>query len=149
LSPKIQRYLESRLWPGNVRELSHLLEAALILSEGGMVEVETVQAAEAMALQGDDAESLNAVPGTEGPSCVPSSSSDLDTSGTSSGRGVPSRSPGAPCGERYAFMGSAEEERELIRLALVRARGNKTRAAKDLGMARNTLRHKLRRYGLG
>ncbi len=41
-----------------------------------------------------------------------------------------------------------EEERVLIRAALARARGNESRAARELGMSRSTLRGKLERYRL-
>ncbi|MFH1765685.1 MAG: helix-turn-helix domain-containing protein [Gemmatimonadota bacterium] len=49
---------------------------------------------------------------------------------------------------RYTFRGNEDEEREEIRSALTRVRGNKSRAARELGMARNTLRQKIRKYGL-
>ena len=46
---------------------------------------------------------------------------------------------------RYSFPGSDNDERELIQRALARCAGNKTRAAAELGMSRNTLLNKLRR----
>jgi DNA-binding NtrC family response regulator len=49
---------------------------------------------------------------------------------------------------RYSFSGSEEREREVIRETLLRCRGNRTRAARELGMARNTLSAKIRRHGL-
>lgn len=58
------------------------------------------------------------------------------------------RSASAP-GRRYTFHGSPEEERRMIAEALERCRGNRTRAARELGMSRNTLRSRLRRYGIG
>lgn len=45
---------------------------------------------------------------------------------------------------RYSFHGTPAEERRQIHDALRRCDGNKTRAAADLGMTRNTLRSKLR-----
>jgi DNA-binding NtrC family response regulator len=134
LSPETLRYLEAQSWPGNVRELSHLLEAALILSEDGALEVEALRAAGAMAEGGGE------------------------TQGSRLGRGDGSSKTGstvveisekeeAPGIRRYAFFGSEDEEREVIRSALTRVRGNKSRAARELGMARNTLRQKLRKYG--
>ena len=50
--------------------------------------------------------------------------------------------------ERYSFYGSREEERELIRRTLERCKGNKSRAARELGMSRNTLRSRIRRFDL-
>jgi transcriptional regulator with PAS, ATPase and Fis domain len=49
---------------------------------------------------------------------------------------------------RYSFKGSAVEERELIRRMLDDCHGNKSRAARSLGMSRNTLLDKLRRFEL-
>ena len=135
LSPEALRYLEAQSWPGNVRELSHLLEAALILSEGVVLRVEALQAAEAMAEEGEG---------------TPPDRLEKDHGG--SGPGYPtiasSEEEKTPEIKRYAFLGGEEEEREVIRCALTRVRGNKSRAARELGMARNTLRQKLRKYGL-
>ena len=39
-------------------------------------------------------------------------------------------------------------ENQRIRGALDRCRGNRTRAARELGMSRNTLRDRMRRYDL-
>jgi two-component system response regulator HydG len=49
---------------------------------------------------------------------------------------------------RYSFYGAPEAERRHIQETLRRFHGNKTRAAAALGMARNTLRLKLRNLGL-
>ena len=136
------QYLEHRPWLGNVRELSHLLEAALILSEGEVLEMEDVRAAEVMGMH--EASSVGNHPGAGSPGL----SSGPPAVSVPDSPGIRTDSEKAPSAHRYAFMGSKEEEREVIRRAFTRARGNKTRAAKELGMARNTLRQKLRRYGL-
>jgi len=120
LSPEALRYLETRSWPGNVRELSHLLEAALILSEGEVLGIEALQAAGHMA-EGVAPPELREV--------IQEVKRNLE--------------PG-----RYSFLGGEEEERDTIRIALAEARGNKSRVARELGMARNTLRQKLRKYDL-
>lgn len=67
----------------------------------------------------------------------------LDHAGPDSGT-----APAATPTGRYSFDGSAEEEAARIRHALDHARGNRTRAARALGMSRNTLRRKLRHLGL-
>jgi DNA-binding NtrC family response regulator len=56
--------------------------------------------------------------------------------------------PGINKRPRYAFSGSEEAERELIETTLLRAGGNKSLTARKLGMARNTLRLKLVKFGL-
>lgn len=129
LSRDVLEYLEARPWPGNVRELSHLLEAAVILAEGRPVNLEALEAAASMARGAGRREAMT---GTE----------SWKKGEAPSGWAVPGGR------KRYAFQGGEEEERSAICSALERARGNKTVAARDLGMARSTLRTKLRKHGL-
>ena len=125
-------FLGSQDWPGNVRELSHSLEAALVLSGGGELVVPALEAARSFDLNGsggpDSPEGRKGSLGSE-----PAAPADRE--------GEESR--------RYSFLGDPDEERELLRDALTRCNGNKSRVARELGMARNTLRTKLRRYRLG
>ena len=113
--------LAAHPWPGNVREFAHELEAALILS-GAEVGGEEL----ARALQ----QVLGARAGDELTTERAAGAGPMD---------------GAP---RYSFYGSDAEERTRIRSALARCRGNRTRAARELGMSRNTLRDRISRYGL-
>ena len=63
--------------------------------------------------------------------------------------GAPAAGDGPPCASpRYSFYGTDDEERARIRSALSSCRGNRTRAATELGMSRNTLRDRMRRYSL-
>ncbi len=111
-------------WPGNVRELAHALEAAVILSDTTTLR----------------REHLERVLGSADPADV----GERKGSHTRDAGALPQR----PRRGRYSFFGSQEEERELIRGALVEHGGNRTRAAEALGMARNTLRVRMRRYDL-
>ena len=120
LTPEAERLLLSHSWPGNVRELAHALEAAVILSGDALLSPEPF------------ARVLVEVAGAA-------------TSSPPARDAEPGRA-GTP--ERYSFFGSERDEREAIRRALVRCKGNRTRAARELGMARNTLRQKIRRLRL-
>jgi len=111
-------------WPGNVRELAHVLEAAVILCATRTLRPEHIEPL------------LNSTPGTR--SVAGSAAVDGATPSPASGRTA----------GRYSFFGGETEEREAIRQALVSCRGNRTAAALQLGMARNTLRERMRRYGL-
>ncbi|HET9983061.1 MAG TPA: sigma-54 dependent transcriptional regulator [Longimicrobiales bacterium] len=107
-------------WPGNVRELAHAIESAVLSCEGTRILLRDLPRAV-----------------REGMAATP-----LDP---------PPRAPHAPAPPRpgrYSFYGSAGEERGRILRTLAEFHGNKTRAAAALGMARNTLRAKLRILGL-
>ncbi len=117
--------LTAHAWPGNVRELAHALEAALILGAG-------------------DADGFAAALGTvlgRGDLAREGGASEASPSGKQA-------EPTRPKSVRYSFYGNADEERARIRSALDRCRGNRSRAARELGMSRNTLRARMRRYGL-
>jgi DNA-binding NtrC family response regulator len=126
LDDRALRLLAEHAWPGNVRELGHALEAALILGgERGFTA---------------SLERLLAQRAAPAPARAPSAkSARVDASD-----GRAEVEPDA----RYSFYGSEADERERIRSALDRRRGNRTRAALDLGMSRNTLRDRMQRYGL-
>jgi two-component system response regulator PilR (NtrC family) len=129
--------LHAHAWPGNVRELAHVLEAALILT--GRTRL--------------DREEIEAVLEPNGGGAAVAAGPERETvggavSGDPGCGAPPGRAAGPPVGGRYSFYGTEEEEREMIRRVVQRCRGNRTRAAAELGMSRSTLRSRLRRYGL-
>ncbi len=131
---RLRRYA----WPGNVRELAHALEAALLACDGPRVLVRHLPAS----VRDGRILELAHVGGYG----LSGDGGDAQAAGTpSSYRGPPAApfAPGTPR-VRYSFLGSAHEEQRRIADALRACRGNKTRAAEMLGMARNTLRAKLR-----
>ncbi|MDX2193405.1 MAG: sigma-54 dependent transcriptional regulator [Gemmatimonadales bacterium] len=108
-------------WPGNVRELSHVIERAVLWSAGEEVTAETL----AMAI-GPGAEapggSADGAPdaGAAGASALPPPGTDLET-----------------------------WERRMLEEALRETAGNQTRAAQRLGITRDTLRYRMKKWGLG
>ncbi len=113
--------LRAHAWPGNIRQLAHAIEAAVLACDGSRLAVRHLPIA------------LLEPSGEAGPAHREDAAQRAD----------------APLARlRYARFGSADEERRRILDALRRWRGNKTRAAAELGMARNTLREKLKRLGV-
>jgi DNA-binding NtrC family response regulator len=115
-APALTR-LRAHPWPGNIRQLANAIESAVLACDGNAISLRHLPAA---LLDG-----MVVRPATESapPDPVPQPTSFRF---------------------RYSRYGSAEEERARIEAALRRWRGNKTRAAAELGMARNTLREKMR-----
>jgi DNA-binding NtrC family response regulator len=107
-------------WPGNVRELSHVMERAVLWSRGDLL--------------GSEHLSLEIPPSAE-------------SAPSSDGRPVDGRS--APS-DGLPPSGTDLEgwERTLIERALRESDGNQTRAAQRLGISRDTLRYRLKKYGI-
>jgi DNA-binding NtrC family response regulator len=106
-------------WPLNVRELETCLVSALVLARGGAIGVEHLSAAVVAA-------------GVEDSSCAV----------VSPPRGVCAAKPASP------IDGELVTERRQISDALARCGGNQSRAAKLLGISRNTLIARIERFGL-
>jgi DNA-binding NtrC family response regulator len=116
-APEAERVLESYGWPGNVRELRNLVERLVILSLGGSI-AERDLPAELFAAA---AAWAVAPPGAA-----------LSPAGAAGARS-----------QRDATPSLSEASRAHILDVLARVNGNKTQAAKMLGISRQTLRSKL------
>jgi DNA-binding NtrC family response regulator len=103
-------------WPGNVRELSHVIERAVLWSQGERL------LEEQLAL----ATSPQALTSTSQPPLIAPVQGTLPPEG----------------------IALAEWERSLLEQALKECAGNQTKAAKRLGISRDTLRYRLKKYGL-
>ena len=110
-------------WPGNVRELENTLERALILARGGPVTSACLPFASPGPAPAAAAPSVDAAPAPLAP--IAAESEDLS----------------------IKRRGRALEQR-LIRLALARTRGNRTRAAELLELSARALQYKLKEYAI-
>ena len=111
ITPAAQKALMEFHWPGNVRELENIIERAVALSSGDVIDVADIR---------------------------------LDLS--------PMKAGAAPATNAVAFPpeGTTLEqfEDEIIKEALRRAGGNKSQAARLLGLSRNALRYRLSKMGV-
>jgi len=129
IEPGARELLLAYPWPGNVRELSHVIERAVLWSRGSTLDVEhlslttpvsTPQAAnESTERQAEPTPAPTAEPAAAGAPGLPPPGMDL---------------------ERW--------ERAMIEQALRECDGNQTRAAQRLGISRDTLRYRLKKFGL-
>lgn len=107
ITPAGLSLLTSFHWPGNVRELENIIERAVALSTGQMIDVDDIY---------------------------------LDVSRSKPGA--------APVAFPPEGMTLEQWEDEMIREALRRSGGNKSQAARLLGLSRNALRYRLSKMGL-
>jgi len=111
------RLMRQYQWPGNVRELRNVIERAMILCNGDVINVADLPA-EIVSKEPGMAFATNRV-------TIPPVSSGVDMKAT-----------------------IADIEKRMIREALAQAEGNKSRAARLLGISRDILNYSIQKYGL-
>ena len=107
ITPAARQLLMNFHWPGNVRELENIIERAVTLSNGPVLDVGDIHL-------------------------------DIARAATTA-----AASPSLPQGITFE-----QWEDEMIREALRRANGNKSQAARLLGLSRNALRYRLSKIGV-
>lgn len=125
LSGEARRLLLGYPWPGNVRELSHVIERAVLWSQGPELSVEHLALNRPM----------------EPPVSVPEESMAVAEPTAEFPAGLNRTLP--PPG-----MSLDQWEKSLLEQALVETGGNQTRAAQRLGISRDTFRYRLKKHGL-
>jgi len=130
------RVLRRERWPGNVRQLQNFVERLVVLSTSSIIGAQEIV----------DGLSPQVSFKTQAPSSIASPAS-LPPAGPVSGR------PGSPPADGFVSGPLAEQVRRAERDAIVRAldhaTGNRTVAARILGINRRTLYNKMVDYGLG
>ena len=122
ISPACHAALQSHSWPGNVRELQNVIERAVILCSDGLD------------LQPDH---LGLMPVAPHPKADSVNASPIAAPSTPSAMPMPQQ-----------IVPLEEIEKQQILRALDICEGNRTQAAKQLGISIRTLRNKLHEYGM-
>lgn len=120
LSRSAERWLLNYPWPGNVRELRNVIERAVLLTSGDLIQAEDL----AIGKEEGDFRQQNA------PSLEIDSLGDIRIS-------LP------PWG-----IALEDVERRLIQESLNQSEGNVSRAAQLLHISRDTLRYRIQKFGL-
>ncbi len=112
-------------WPGNVRELSHVIERAVLWSRDSTLNIEHLSLTAPTRIESDGNRFRQPVEPTPRPADGQVAS------------GLPAN--GVDLGQW---------ERSMIERAMQEAGGNQTKAAQRLGISRDTLRYRLKKFGL-
>jgi two-component system response regulator AtoC len=119
--PEAMRLLVEYDWPGNVRELENTIERAMVLTESAHLEVDGLP---------DKVRGLTRNPRK------------------TAAEGHESVVPGGDDGDLSIKRASRRAEEDLIRRALARTGGNRTRAAELLEISHRALLYKIKEYGI-
>jgi DNA-binding NtrC family response regulator len=133
-SDEMEALLEHR-WPGNVRELRSAIEHAVVLSKGAKISLRDLPL--------EIRKSTQHVSGASHGAVARAGTDDLNQGGA-----LPKSQPGLSGGTSLGVSGLNlhDAERALIFRALDEVGGNRTLAARRLGISRRTLHRKLRQY---
>ncbi|PLX86532.1 MAG: DNA-binding response regulator [Desulfuromonas sp.] len=123
VSPKAMEYLLQYEWPGNVRELRNSIERVMMLEQGKTLTSKFL------------------------PSEIRKASPEIGDTEEKPAENTPDTPP-----HRITLppegISIGEVEKELIQQALARYGGNQTKAAKCLSMTRDTLRYRMKKFGI-
>ncbi len=122
ITPAAMRSLMDFHWPGNIRELENIIERAVALSSGTMLDVGDIRL---------DVGDIRL---------------DVGPGGAVVGPGMSASDPSGPF--LPPGMTLEQYEDEIIKEALRRANGNKSQAARLLGLSRNAFRYRLSKLGV-
>jgi two-component system, NtrC family, response regulator HydG len=132
LTPSLLERLNAYSWPGNVRELENAIESLVALAQGNELDLSLLPHTPATGA----AKATGAAPAVGAPMADAGSSVPVPTP------------PESAAGAVDLKARIDAYERGIIVNALEMARGNRSQAARTLGINRATLHGKLRKYGL-
>ncbi len=144
--PGAIKQLRSYGWPGNVRELSNVITWLILAASGDTItEAEVVEALYQAAIQSPEPD-----PGEEDEVGAEAAASAGAETGAAEPQPAEHDSPPAEPGVHTIHSGQTIEdvERELIVATLRDSSGNRTQAAKLLGISRKSLYNKIKTYNI-
>ncbi len=136
LSAEARQLMLSYPWPGNVRELSHVIERAVLWSRGVELSSEHLSLTQPGGVGARAQES-------PGETAAPASTAETPLEPTDR-RGAEPDQVLPPAG-----VSLDQWEKSMLEQALREAGGNQTRAAQRLGISRDTLRYRMKKYAIG
>ncbi|QDT17707.1 Transcriptional regulatory protein ZraR [Alienimonas californiensis] len=143
IHPDAEAVLLRHLWPGNVRELRNTMERAVVLAESDTVTLADLPA-ELAPLRDPDAEVPSPAPPRPR---TPPAAERMPFEATPAPPAAPAeRTPAPP--ERPASVSREEAEKRRLVSALEACEGNKSRAARRLGLPRSTFYSRLQKHGV-
>ncbi len=128
IAPDAERLLTSYNWPGNIRELRNAVERAVLIGPGPLI-------------QAADLAILPMMQETPAPSISSMPERDIDSMMHNANDGFQIDVP-------TGGVNMEEVEKQLIRIAMRHCNNNASAAARFLRMTRETLRYRLKKYGI-
>ena len=142
LSPKAQEALLSYSYPGNFRELENILERAIALTVGNVIQIDDLQINASHYPRSSDIAAMRNVPNHLSATTAHPTEAVEDTSYPPLQlEGLPSFVPGETQIQEYLDI----VERSIIEQALQITRFNRTQAAKLLGVSFRSMRYRMER----
>lgn len=150
IAPRALELLMAYSWPGNVRQLENTIFRAIVLCEHDMLQVEDFPQIASL-VEGFDT-TVPAAPAPVKEPELPSGEAAI-IGGHVSGSAPNTVADGSGLGITAVTDGGhirrlEEIEKDMIRLALHRYRGQMSQVARKLGIGRSTLYRKMRTFGL-
>jgi DNA-binding NtrC family response regulator len=134
IEPGALRHLQRYPWPGNIRELRNFTENAVVLHRGGKLteyDLEPRFRGEVLALPSGSSMAAGQV------------NTGASNGGTTQGSGASAGASPVFPSPASVSLSIQDNEKRLLREALIKARGNRTKAAELMGISRRTLHRKL------
>jgi len=134
IEPGAMRHLQAYPWPGNIRELRNFAENVVVLQHAGKVTEYDLEPK----FRGAAPASLQNPNGLGG--------SPLSLGQQTNGQPTHAQIGGGWLPQPDRTLSVEENEKRLLREALIKARGNRTKAALLMGVSRRTLHRKLAQW---